>query len=164
MIDEAFQGSPGVEQSHAVIVEKIAGLISRILVVPGLKREWSVNEVEIQILQTEPLSARRESWFDALRPVIVVPEFCGDEEIFALNLPFTQHAFDRFSHRLFISISLRAVELAKTDFQSSSGRPQGIAKIGNQGSKPKGRNASAVVHGDSFVTEFVRFSHWSSKR
>jgi hypothetical protein len=49
--------------------------------------------------------------------VIVVPELCGDEEIFAPNLSFLQHALYRPSHRFFIPISLGAIELAKADLQ-----------------------------------------------
>jgi hypothetical protein len=37
------------------IIENIAVLIPGILVVPGLKCKWSVNEIEIQILEPESL-------------------------------------------------------------------------------------------------------------
>src|SRR5580658_6795567 len=79
MIHETFHRFPGVEQSHLAIVNNIAALIPRILVVPGLKCKWSVNEIEIQIFEPESAQTRLESRFDALGPVIGVPQFCGDE-------------------------------------------------------------------------------------
>src|ERR1700757_3517359 len=82
MIYETFQRLPGVEQSHAAVVKDIAVLIPRILIVPGLKREWRVNEIEIQILKAESVQTSLESWFDALGPVIGVPQLCGDEDVF----------------------------------------------------------------------------------
>src|SRR5437588_7332029 len=81
-VHETFQRSPGVLQSHAAVVNDIAILISRILIVPGLERERSVNEIEVQIIEPQPLETRLESGFDALRPMIGVPQFCGDKDIF----------------------------------------------------------------------------------
>src|ERR1700683_481096 len=83
MVHKTFHRSPGVEQSHVVVVKDIAVLISRILLVTGLKREWSVNEIEIQIRKPESLQTRLESRLDALGPVIGVPQLCGDENVFA---------------------------------------------------------------------------------
>ena len=59
MVHETFHCSPGIEQSHSVVVEDIAVLISRVLVVSRLKCKRSVNEVEIQIV--EPESSRLAS-------------------------------------------------------------------------------------------------------
>jgi hypothetical protein len=36
-----------------VVVEDIAVLIPRILVVSGFKCEWSVNEIEVEIFESE---------------------------------------------------------------------------------------------------------------
>jgi len=68
MIHETFHRFPGVEQSHVVVVKDIAVLIPRILVVPGLKCKWSMNEIEIQIREPESIQTRLESRFDALGP------------------------------------------------------------------------------------------------
>ena len=83
MIDEIFHGFPGVEQSDVAVVKDIAVLIARILVVPGLKCKRSVNEIEIEIVERESVETGLESRFDALGPVIGVPEFRGDKNIFA---------------------------------------------------------------------------------
>jgi hypothetical protein len=74
MIHESLHRFPGVEQCDVVIVKDVTVFIPRILIVAGLKRKWSVNEVEIQILEPESLQTRLESWFDALGPVIGVPQ------------------------------------------------------------------------------------------
>jgi len=69
---ETFHRPPGVQQRHAVVVNDVPVLISRILLVPGLKCKWSVNEVEIQIVEPESVQTRLESRFDALGPMIRV--------------------------------------------------------------------------------------------
>ena len=55
MVHETFHRFPGVEQSHVAVVKDIAVLIPRVLVVAGLKSIWSVNEIEVQILEPESL-------------------------------------------------------------------------------------------------------------
>jgi hypothetical protein len=42
---------PGLEQSHVAVVKDISVLISGILLVPRLKRIWSVNQIKIQIVE-----------------------------------------------------------------------------------------------------------------
>src|SRR4029077_4811176 len=83
MIHEIFHRFPGVEQSHVVVVKDIAVFIPRILLVPWLKCIWSVNEVEIQILEPKPVQTGLESRFGALGPVIGVPQLCGNKNVFA---------------------------------------------------------------------------------
>src|SRR5262249_44956006 len=111
----------------------------------------------------KPLEARFERKFDTFRLVIVVPELRSDEEIFAPHPSLLQHPLDCFAYRFFVAIPLRAIKLAKAGFQSSSGRTPRVAKIRDQGAKPKGRNGSSVVHWNSSGTKFVLFGHRSSR-
>ena len=55
------------------VVEDIAALIPRVLFVSRFERKRSVNEVEIQILQPEPVQVGIESRFHALGSMIGVP-------------------------------------------------------------------------------------------
>ena len=73
VVYETFERSPCFEQSHAAVVNDVAIFVARILIVSGLKREWCVNEIEIQIVEFESLQARIEGGFDVLGPVIGVP-------------------------------------------------------------------------------------------
>src|SRR5947209_3422013 len=82
---EALQRPPGIEQSHAAVVKHISVLIARILLVPRLKRKWSVNEIEIQIVEPESVQTRLKSRFDALGPMIRVPQLCGNKDVFTRN-------------------------------------------------------------------------------
>ena len=82
MVHEIFHRSPGIEQSHALVINHIAVLIARVLFIAGLKCIGSVNEVEIEILDPEPVETRLESRFDTFGPVIGVPQLCSDENVF----------------------------------------------------------------------------------
>jgi hypothetical protein len=78
---------PRVEQSHVAVVKDIAVLIPWILIVPRLKCKGSVNEIEIEIVEPECLHACLERRFDALGPVIGVPQLRGDKDVFAREPP-----------------------------------------------------------------------------
>src|SRR5579862_6823363 len=82
-IYERFERTPGVEQSYFAVVNHISVFIAGILLVSGLKGEGSVNEIEIEIGEAEPFEAGLEGRFDALGAVIGIPQFGGDENIFA---------------------------------------------------------------------------------
>src|ERR1700738_4937388 len=98
MIHETFHRFPGVEQSHVVVVKNIAVLIPRILLVPGLKCKRSVNEIEIQIVEPESVQTRLESWFDALGPMIGVPQLCGNKYVFTRNPSSGKSCLQRLAH------------------------------------------------------------------
>jgi hypothetical protein len=121
VIHESLQRFPSVEQSHALVVEDITVLIPRILVVPGLKCKWSVNEIEIQILKPKSNQARLESRFDALGPVIRIPQLCGNKNVFARYSstgPSTRESFlQRLAYLALVSVSFRAIEVSKSGFQ-----------------------------------------------
>ncbi len=87
LVHETFHCSPGIEQSHSFVVDDIAVLIPWVLLVPRLKCKRSVNEVEIQISEPESFQTRLEGRFDALGPMIGVPQLCGNENVFARDPP-----------------------------------------------------------------------------
>src|ERR1700756_5097234 len=117
MIHQTFHRLPGVEQSHVVVVKDIAVLIPRILVVPGLKRKWSVNEIEIQICEPESVQTRLESRLDALGPMIGVPQFCGHKNVFARHPTSGKSCLQRPAYFALVSVSFRAIEVSKSGFQ-----------------------------------------------
>ena len=81
-VHKTLHRPPNLEQSHAVVVKDIAVLIPRILVVPRLKSKGCVTEIEIQIVDSKSVPTRLESWFDAFRPMIGVPQLCGNKDVF----------------------------------------------------------------------------------
>src|SRR5580658_8560495 len=85
MVHKTLHRPPGVEQSYVPVVKDIAVFIPRIVLLPRLKRKWSVNEVQIQIVELESVKTRLESRFHALGPMIGIPQFCCDEEVRARN-------------------------------------------------------------------------------
>ncbi len=70
-VNETLQRPPGIEQRHTAVIDDIAALIPRVLLVSRLKRKRSVNEVEIQVIEPESISgshrkpvrrARADDW------------------------------------------------------------------------------------------------------
>src|SRR5215471_17475855 len=134
MIHETFQRFPGVEQSHVVVVKEIAVLIPRILLVPGLKGIWSVNEIEIQILEPESVQTRLESRFDALGPVVGVPQLCGNKDVLARD-PSGKSCLQGPAHLALVTVSFRAIEVSKSGGKRVAGGSEGHACVGNEGAK-----------------------------
>ena len=161
MVHETFHRSPGVEQSHAVVVKDIAVLIPRILLVAGLKCKGSVNEVEIQILEPESVETRLESRFDALGPMIGVPQLCGNKNVFARD-PFSgKSCLQRLAYLALVPVSFRAIEVSKSGFQCVSGRSYRHGCVGNEGAKAEcGHVAGSVVERNSRQPKISTFNHW----
>src|SRR5712664_603900 len=131
MIHETFHRFPGVEQSHAAVVKDIAVFIPRILLVSWLKRKRSVNEIEIQVLEPESIQTRLESRFDALGPVIGVPQLCGNKDVFARDPSSGKSCLQRLAYLAFVSVSFRTIEVSKSGFQRISGSTYRLGCIGN---------------------------------
>src|SRR5512146_520654 len=131
MINQAFHRLPGVEQSYVVIVKDVAVLIPRVLVVARLKCKWSMNEIEIHILQPESIQARLERRFDALGPVIGVPQLCGNTKIFARDPPSGTTFLQSLAYLALVPVSLRAIEVSKAGLQCVSGRSYRLGCAGN---------------------------------
>src|SRR5215469_4836702 len=117
MIHETFHRFPGVEQSHVVVVKDIAVLISGVLVVPRLKCKWSMNEIEIQILEPESIQTRNESRFNARGPVIGVPQFCGNKNVFARDPSSGKSCLQPPAYLALVPVSFRAIEVSKSGLQ-----------------------------------------------
>src|ERR1700722_1137555 len=160
-IHQTFHRFPGFEEAHFAVIEDVSVFIPRILFISGLKCKWSVNEVEVQILKPESLQDGFEGWSHTFWTVIVIPDLRGDEEALAPDLSFSQRTLQRFSYRFFVSISFRAIKLTKANFQRRSSSAQSIAGIGDQRSKPQGRNRPPVVHREFSITKLVRLTHCS---
>src|ERR1700739_3400967 len=110
MVHEIFHRFPGVEQCDVVVVNYVSVLIPRILVVPGLKCKRSVNEIEIQILEPESLQTPLESRFDALGPVIGIPQLCGKKNVFAPDPSSRKSCLQRPAYLALVPVSFRAIE------------------------------------------------------
>ena len=146
MVHETFHRPPGIEQSHAAVVNDIAVLIPRILLVPRLKCKRSVNEIEIQIVEPESVQTRLESRFDALGPMIGVPQLCGNKNVFARDPSSGKSCLQRLAYLALVPVSFRTIEVSKSSFQRVSGRTYRHGCIGNQGAKPEcGHMAGSVV-------------------
>src|ERR1041385_246427 len=120
-VHETLHSSPGLEQSHAAVVKDIAVLIPRILLVPRLKRKWSVNEIEIQIVEPESVQTRLKSRFDPLGPMIGVPQLCGNKDVFTPDLAGGESSLQRLAHLTLVPVSFRTIEVSKSSLQGVSG-------------------------------------------
>jgi hypothetical protein len=80
-----------------------------------------MNEVEIQILELESVETRLESRFDALGPVIGVPQLCGNKNVFARDSSRGKSRLQRRANLALVPVSFRAIEVSKSGFQCVSG-------------------------------------------
>jgi hypothetical protein len=160
VVHEIFQRFPGVEQCDVVIVNHIAVLIPRILIVPGLKCKRSVNEVEIQIFEAESFQTRLESRFDALGPVIGVPQLRGDENVLARDRSTGECCLQRTANLALVPVSFRAIEVAESGVESVSGRSYRYGWVGNQSAEAQcGHAAGSVVERNSRHAQIGRLNH-----
>src|SRR5271170_7747414 len=160
MVYETFHCPPRVKQSHAAVVKDIAVLIPRIQLVPRLKRKWSVNEVEIQIVEPESVQTRLESRFDALGPMIGVPQLCGNKDVFTRDPSGGKSCLQGLAHLALVPVSFRTIEVSKSGFQRASGSTYRRGRIGNQGAEPEhGHMTGPVVERHSRHPKIRRFDH-----
>src|ERR1700761_2358203 len=149
-VHQALHRLPRVEQSHAAVVDDIAVFIAWILLVPGLKRKGSVDEIEIQIGDAESVETRLESGLDALGPMIGVPQLCGDKDVRARDASSGKSGLQGLTYLTVVAVSLRTIEVSKSCFQRISGRTFRHGWIWNQGAKAEcGDMAGSVVERDS---------------
>src|SRR5271155_2959887 len=160
MVYETFHCPPRVKQSHAAVVKDIAVLIPRILLVPRLKCKWSVNEIEIQIVEPESVQTRLESRFDALGPMIGVPQLCGNKDVFARDPSRGKSCLQGLAYFTLVPVSFRTIEVSKSSFQRASGSTYRRGCIGNQGAKPEYWHiAGSVIERHFRSSKIRRFDH-----
>src|SRR5580698_6513784 len=146
MVHKTLHCLPGIEQSHPVVVKDAAVLIARILLVSRLKRKRSVDQVEIQIVEPESVETRLECRFDALRPVIGVPQFRGNKKIFARDSPSGKSCLQRLAYLALVPVSFSTIEVSKSGFKCGSGRSYRHGCVGNQGAEAEcGHMTRSVV-------------------
>ena len=129
--NETFHCSPCIEQSYSAVVDDVAVLISRVLLVSRLKCKRSMNEVEVQISEAESVQTRLESRFDTLRPMIGVPHtvclFCpavrSAQSVAAWNMSCCGPSFqvDVFSAKRFVTSGQSRRSLQKNPLALSDG-------------------------------------------
>jgi len=72
-----------------------------------LKRKWSANEIEIRIVEPEPVPTRLESRFDPLGPMIGVSQLCCNKDVFTRNPSSGESCLQRFTNPMLIPVSFR---------------------------------------------------------
>jgi len=90
-----------------------------------------VNEVEIQIVESESVQTRLESRFDAPGPVIGVPQLCGNKDIFARDPSSGKSCLQRLAYLALVPVSFRTIEVSKPGFQRVSGGTYRRGRLGN---------------------------------
>jgi hypothetical protein len=114
-----------------MIVDDFALLILWVLFCTGLESKRGVDQIQVNIVDSKSPETRPESGLDALRTVVVVPELRADKDFLALHASSPEHLLKRLSDGLFVTITLRAVELTKANFQSRLGCAYSVIYIGD---------------------------------
>src|SRR5215813_738815 len=121
-----------------MVVEDVAAFVPRILVVAWLKCERSVNEIEIQIREAEPVEARLEGPRDALGAMVCVPYFCGDEDVIcgdedviASDTYRGESFLQRSAYFALVPVALGAIEVPEAGHECVSGCRHRGGRVGN---------------------------------
>jgi len=159
-VNKSFHRPPRVEQGHAVVINYITVFISRILIIPGLECERSMNEIEIQIGELESIQTCEECRFHALRSMIRIPQFCRHEDVLARQVLRGKPLLQRLTYFAFVPVSLCAIEVPKSCFERASGGTDRGSRIRNECAKPKYRDlAAAMIERYSRCPKVVRIRH-----
>jgi hypothetical protein len=160
VVHESFHGFPGVEQRHVVVVKDIAVLIARIRVISRLKCIRGVHEIEIQILEAEPVQTCLERGLDALGPMMGVPQLCVNKNVSARDPAGRKAYLQRLAYLALVPVSFGAIEVPESGLQCVSGRTDRYGWIVNEGAEPeRGHVARSVFERDCLHPNIRRFDH-----
>jgi hypothetical protein len=161
VVHETFHCSPGVEQRHSVVIDDIAVLIPRILLIARLKCIGRVNEVEIQVPDTESVETRLESRFDTFWPMVGVPQLRGNKNVLSRDPISGKSGLQRLPYLSLVPVSFRAIEVSKSGVQCVSCRGSRQGSVGNEAAEAEGGHvARSVVERHSRQPKISTFNHW----
>src|SRR6478736_5471013 len=72
-LHEALERSPRLDQRHPGIIDYLAALVPRVLLVAGSKAKWGMDEITIDIVDLQSPAAGVKGGLDPLRTMIGVP-------------------------------------------------------------------------------------------
>jgi len=81
VIDKALHGTPRLLQSDAIVVDHGPMCVAGILVFAGPEREWRVDQIEIDGVESEPVQAGLQRRLHPFGSMVVVPQLGGDEQV-----------------------------------------------------------------------------------
>jgi hypothetical protein len=84
-----------------------------------------------QPVEPESAQTRLESRFDALGPVIGIPQLCGNKDVFARDPSSGKSCLQRLAYLALVPVSFRTIEVSKSGFQRVSGSTYRRGRIGN---------------------------------
>ena len=161
VIDERFHGAPSVEESCVAVVDWVAVFVARIVVVAGLEGVGSVDEVEVEIGEAESLEAGFEGGFDAVGAVVGVPDFCGDENVFAREAGGGEAFAEGLADFALVAVAFGAVEVAEAGDEGVAGGGDGEGGVGDEGAEAEGGDlARGVFEWDAGQMDIGGVGHW----
>ncbi len=145
VVDERFEGFPGVEQSGVAVVDDVAVFVARVVVVAGLKCVGRVNEVEVEIGEAEAGEAGFEGGFDAVGAMIGVPELCGDEDFFTRKTGCGEAFAEGLADFALIAVAFGAVEVTEASAEGIAGGGDRFGVVGDEGAEAEGGELAGTV-------------------
>ncbi len=152
VVDESFEGTPGVEESGFRVVDDVAVFVARVLVIAGLEGEGRVDEVEVEVGELKAGEAGFEGGFDAVGTMIGVPEFCGDEDVCAGDgvCCCGEAVVEGNADFALVAVAFGAVEMTEAGGEGVAGGGDGDGGVGNEGAETEGGDlAGGVGEGDA---------------
>ena len=116
---------------------------------PGLGVEVEVgarpvDEVEVDVVETELLEAQVDRVERALSALVAVPQLGGDEQLVAVDAG----ALDRLADAQLVAVRGRGVDVAVADLEGVADDPIGLVGVDLEDSEAELRDRVAVVEDD----------------
>jgi hypothetical protein len=144
-VDQLLHRSPGVQEGRFLVVDHIAVLVSRILIGAGFEGEPGVDEIEIEIVEAQPLETTVERRTNTLRSVIGVPNLRRHEQLVPGDVSAGESGPQSFADLPLVPVTLGAIEVPESGLQRVAGGDPRRVRIGYEGAESQHWNLSRIV-------------------
>src|SRR6201999_4095492 len=121
IVHQLFHCPPGVQEDGVFVVDYISVLVSRILIKAGFEGARGVNEIKIDVIESQPFQTAIERRTDTFRPVIGIPNLRRHEQVVPANVFAGESNEQSFTDLPLVAVTFGAIEVTKSCLQRVAG-------------------------------------------
>ena len=116
-----------------------------------------MDEIAVDVVEAAVGQGFLQRRAHPFRAVVGVPQLGGDKDVRPLDRPCCERLQQRISHRVFVAVAFRAIQVSEAHFQCRLGGIDGLHRIRDQGPESgDGDRAGSVVKGNPGASKRVR--------